>query len=159
MQSGATAERSVEPYGLFFVSGHWYLAARDVEKDALRNFRVSRVEALEVNRSKAGTPDYEIPSSFSLRDHAASRQAWELGDGDAIDAVVEFTGRSGAVLAAAALGEPDATAPSLRRFRVRRADSFARWLLSFAGEAAPVSPPALVGEFASLVERTRQMYA
>lgn len=159
MQSDATAERSVEPYGLFFVSGHWYLAARDVEKDALRNFRVSRVEGLEVNRARSGTPDYEIPTSFSLRDHAASRQAWELGDGDAIDAVVEFTGRSGAVIAAAALGEADPTAPSLRRFRVRRADSFARWLLSFAGEAAPVSPPALVSEFASLVERTRQVYA
>ena len=159
MHSDAMAERTVEPYGLFFVSGHWYLAARDVEKDARRNFRVSRVEGLEVNRSKPGTPDYEIPSSFSLREHAASRQAWEIGDGDAFDAVVEFTGESGAVLAAAALGEPDASNPTRRRFRVRRADSFARWLLSFAGEATPVSPAALVAEYASLVERTRGVYA
>jgi len=159
MQSEATAKRAVEPYGLFFVSGHWYLAARDVEKDALRNFRVSRVQDLRINPSKAGTPDYAIPPAFSLRDHAASRQAWEIGDGDAFDAVVEFTGQSGAALAAAALGELDPTAPSARRFRVRRADSFARWLLSFAGEAAPVSPTTLVSEYASLVERTRRVYA
>jgi proteasome accessory factor B len=159
MHSDATTQRTVEPYGLFFVSGHWYLAARDAEKDALRNFRVSRVEELETNRAKPGTPDYEIPSSFSLREHAASRQAWEIGDGDAFDAVVEFTGESGAVMAAAVLGEPDSSAEKLRRFRVRRADSFARWLLSFAGEAAPVSPPALVTEYASLVERTRRVYA
>ena len=159
MQSDATAERTVEPYGLFFVSGHWYLAARDVEKDALRNFRVSRIESLRANASRAGTPDYAIPESFSLREHAASRHAWEIGDGDAFEAVVEFTGESGAATAAAALGEPDPSAPSLRRFRVRRADSFARWLLSFAGEAIPVSPAALVHEYASLAERTRRVYA
>ena len=159
MQSDATAERTVEPYGLFFVSGHWYLVARDVEKDALRNFRVSRVDGLRVNMSRAGTPDYAIRDSFSLREHAASRHAWEIGDGDAFDAVVEFTGASGATTAAAALGEADPSAPSLRRFRVRRADSFARWLLSFAGEAIPVSPAPLVTEYASLVERTRQVYA
>ena len=50
--TGTSAERTVEPYGLFFVSGHWYLAARDVEKDALRNFRVSRVAGLQVNASR-----------------------------------------------------------------------------------------------------------
>jgi hypothetical protein len=41
---------------------------------------------------------------------------------------------------------------------VRRADSFARWLFSFAGDAMPVSPAALVDEYASLVERTRMVY-
>jgi len=159
MQSDAAAERTVEPYGLFFVSGHWYLAARDVEKDALRNFRVSRIEALRANASRTGTPDYAIPPDFSLREHAASRHAWEIGDGDAFEAVVEFTGASGAATAAAALGQPDSSAPSLRRFRVRRADSFARWLLSFAGEAVPVAPVPLVTEYAALVERTRRVYA
>lgn len=157
--SGSSADRTVEPYGLFFVSGHWYLAARDVEKDALRNFRVSRIDALKVNATKAGTPDYEIPRTFSLRTHAQSRQAWEIGDGDALEAVVEFTGDSGAVIAAAALGRPDSSSASLRRFTVRRTDSFARWLFSFAGDAMPVSPAALVNEYASLVERTRTIYA
>lgn len=159
MGTGSSADRSAEPYGLFFVSGHWYLAARDVEKDALRNFRVSRIDALKVNGAKAGTADYEIPRSFSLREHAQSRQAWEIGDGDAFEAVVEFTGDTGAVVAAAALGRPDDSSASLRRFKVRRADSFARWLFSFAGDATPVSPAALVDEYASLVERTRTIYA
>jgi predicted DNA-binding transcriptional regulator YafY len=159
MQSGAATQRAVEPYGLFFVSGHWYLAARDTEKDALRNFRVSRIESLRVNASRAGTADYEIPPSFSLRDHAASRQAWEIGDGDAIDAVVEFTGTSGAAMAAAALGEPDGSHGTRRRYRVRRGDSFARWILTLAGEARPVSPETLVSEYAALVERTREVYA
>jgi predicted DNA-binding transcriptional regulator YafY len=159
MQSGTHRERHVEPYGLFFVSGHWYLAARDAEKHALRNFRVSRIQSLRVNASRSGTPDYEIPRSFSLREHAASRQAWEIGDGDLFEAVVEFTGASGAANAAAALGAPDGTDGTRRRYRVRRGDSFARWILSLAGEARPVSPDALVREYESLVAQTREVYA
>lgn len=158
MGSGTSAARSVEPYGLFFINGHWYLAARDVEKRALRNFRVSRMDAVKVSGAKPGTADYEIPTDFSLREHAQSRQAWEIGDGDTFEAVVDFTGASGAVVAAAALGRPDETSVRLRRFKVRRTDSFARWLFSFAGGATPVSPPALVSEYASLIERTRTVY-
>ena len=159
MGTSAPVARTVEPYGLFFVSGQWYLAARDVEKDALRNFRVSRIADLEVNAARSGTPDYAIPLSFALRDHARSRQAWELGDGDAFEAVVEFRGTSGAVVAAAALGRADEASASLRRFDVRRADSFARWLLSFGGDAIPVAPATLVSEYEALVERTRALYA
>lgn len=159
MGSEESAPRSVEPYGLFFTGGHWYLAGRDTDKDALRNYRVSRIKGVKVNAARAGSSDYEIPAGFSLRDHARSRQAWELGDGDTFEAVVEFTGESGAVRAAAALGSPDATSPALRRFDVRRVDSFARWLLAFAGDAKPVAPQSLVDEYEALVDRTRAVYA
>jgi hypothetical protein len=130
-----------------------------VEKDARRNYRVSRIDGLKVNKQREGSPDYEIPAGFSLREHARSRQAWEIGDGDVFEAVVEFGGESGAVRAAAALGRADETSPALRRFDVRRADSFARWLLAFAGEARPISPPALVDEYRALAGRTRALYA
>lgn len=150
--------RTAEPYGLFFLSGHWYLAARDTAKNAMRNFRVSRIAKVGVNKSKRESSDYAIPSSFSLRDHARSRHAWEIGDGDVFEAVVEFTGETGASMAAAALGRADSSSPRLRRFDVRRMHSFARWLLVLAGEATPVAPPALVGEYASLVRQTRSLY-
>lgn len=159
MGAEAGATRTVEPYGLFFIGGHWYLVGRDVEKDARRNYRVSRIAGLKVNKQREGSADYEIPADFSLREHARSRQAWEIGDGDVFEAVVEFRGESGAVRAAAALGRADETSPALRRFDVRRPDSFARWLLAFAGDARPVSPPSLVDEYRALAERTRAIYA
>jgi hypothetical protein len=49
--------------------------------------------------------------------------------------------------------------PDRRRFRVRRQDAFARWLLGFAGDAAPLAPPELVAEYEALVERTLARYA
>ena len=141
-------KRTVEPYGLFFLNGHWYLVGRDATKNGLRNFRVSRMSGVLGNRAKPGSADYEIPATFSLREHARSRQAWEIGDGDAFEAVVEFRGDTGAAMAAAALGKPDPDSSSSRRFHVRRTDSFARWLLTFADEARPVTPAALVEEYA-----------
>ena len=42
-----------------------------------------------------------------------------------------------------------------RRFRVRRLDAFARWLLSFAGDARPVAPQSLADLYAEQVARTR----
>jgi predicted DNA-binding transcriptional regulator YafY len=158
MGRDATARRTVEPFGLFFQSGHWYLAGRDVEKDAVRNFRVSRMSDIRANARTPQTADYDVPNGFRLSKHAASRKAWELGDGDAETAVVEFRGANGAVKAASALGSAIRGAPRQRRFQVRRVDVFARWLLSFAGDARPVSPPALVEAFENAVRHTLANY-
>ncbi len=159
MGSATPTDRTVEPYGLFYVSGHWYLCARDVDKAELRNFRVSRLSGVRVNTSAPNTRDYNIPTDFSLRDHAKSRQAWEIGDVDSIEAIVEFRGQSGATMAARAIGAPVDGNATHRHFPVRRSDNFARWLLSFAGEIAPVAPDTLVQEYQQIVHATYALYA
>lgn len=158
METDAHAERVAEPWGLFWANSHWYLAARDVDKDALRNFRVSRISSVSADNSRAATPDFEIPSSFSLREHARTRQPWELGDGDAIEAVVELMTASGAVMAAGALGADVEGHPAQRRYTVRRPDAFARWMLSYAGGVRPISPPTVVEEYRRQLEVTRAVY-
>jgi predicted DNA-binding transcriptional regulator YafY len=158
--SGAVTTRDVAPYGLFFLGHHWYLAARDAAGDGgpVKNFRVSRILAAAVNPRNENSADYDIPEAFRLRDHARSRQAWELGDGTVLDAVVEFRGASGAALAARRLGEAVPGAPERRRFSVRRTDAFARWLLSFGGDVVPLEPAELVAEWNALARRTREVY-
>jgi len=154
MGDGRDSRRTVEPLGLFFLNQHWYLAARAPGEEPVKNYRVNRISDLSLNPSRPGTPDYAIAATFNLRDHARSRQAWELGAGDAIDAMVHFRVDSGAAAAALRLGEPVAGHPQNRRFRVRRTDAFARWLLSFAGDIVPVSPRELVDEYYGLVRET-----
>ena len=143
MERGERSRRAVEPYGLFFVSAHWYLAGRDVGQDALRNFRLSRVSSVEVNTKKSQTHDYDLPPDFSLREHAKAREPWEIGDGDATPAIVEFVAITGATRAALELGRPVEGNGSRREFDVRRLDAFARWVLSFGGDARPIEPPEL----------------
>ncbi len=144
----------MEPLGLFFLNQHWYLAGRTPGEEPVKNYRVNRITDLTINPSRPGTPDYDIPASFNLREHARSRQAWELGAADAVDAVVHFRVNSGAAAAAIRLGEEVADRPESRRFRVRRTDAFARWLLSYGGDIVPVSPRELVDEYRGLIRET-----
>lgn len=154
MGSNSSGRRTVEPFGLFFLNQRWYLAARAQGEDVVKNFRLTRITGVEVSEKKPGSPDYKIPHTFDLRDHARSRQAWELGAGDAVVATVAFRARTGAAAAAFRLGEEVAGHPDQRRFRVRRADAFARWLLSFAGNLVPLAPRELVEEYHGLVRET-----
>ena len=158
MSTDRTERRTVEPYGLFFLGSQWYLVGRDADRDALRNFRLTRMSGAEVNPRAEHTPDFIVPKEFVLREHASSRQAWELGDADAASVTVRFAVKSGAAAAAAKLGAPVAGKPDQRRFDVRRIDNFALWLLSFAGEATPVEPASLTAAWRKLAERTRAMY-
>jgi predicted DNA-binding transcriptional regulator YafY len=154
MGRDSSTRRTVEPFGLFFLNQHWYLVARTPGEEEVKNYRLNRIAELTVNPSRPGTADYDIPSTFSLRDHARSRQAWELGAGDVVDALVHFRVPTGAAAAALRLGEQVDGHPENRRFRVRRTDAFARWLLSFGGDIVPVSPRDLVDEFHGLVRET-----
>jgi proteasome accessory factor B len=151
--------RTVEPFGLFFLNQHWYLAGRTPGEDTVKNYRLSRIAAPEMNGKQAKTPDYQIPADFHLATHARSKHAWELGDGDAVDAEVEIRRAGGAAAAAARLGEAVDGHPNRRRFRVRRRDAFVRWLLSFAGDLAPVSPPDLAAEYRAVVQATLSAHA
>ena len=154
---GETRRREVEPWGLFFIGQHWYLAARDPEAGGLRNFRLSRMADARVNPKREQSPDFVIPADFRLREHARSREAWALGDGGAGTAVVRIAGGGtggGESTVARSLGAPVEGQPDLRRFEVRRLDVFARWLLSFGGAVRPLEPPELVAAYDDLVRRT-----
>ncbi len=158
MDRDAVATRTVHPFGLFFLGHYWYLAAAAPNDPLVKNYRLSRISDVTVNGAAPGPPDYEIPGEFSLKAHAAARQAWELGTGDAIDAVVRVTTETGAALGASELGEQVAGDPRARLFRVRRLDAFARWILGAGGAVVPVSPPALVEEFHRQVTATLARY-
>ena len=85
-----TARARSSRSGSSILNQHWYLAARGPGEATVKNYRLSRIAEAKVNPGRPGTPDYEIPAGFDLRAHARSRQAWELGAGDAVDATVHF---------------------------------------------------------------------
>ena len=171
LNSRTTTPRTVEPYGLFFLGHVWYLAGSEVKSEEgqvkgsdepvaplLKNFRLSRMSDVSCNRKQPGSPDYEIPATFDLREHARSREAWQLGSADVFVAVVEVLNHTGAARALTRLGEPVDGEPAHRTFRVRRMDTFARWLLGFAGSATPLSPPALVERYHAIARETLALY-
>ncbi|MEQ9398192.1 MAG: WYL domain-containing protein [Longimicrobiales bacterium] len=166
MNRDETAARTLEPYGLLFQHGRWYLVARDTahEPDAApRMFRLGRMRDLEVRAAKPGTPDYTIPDTFDLSAFTG-RKAWELGegDGDPVQARVLFRFPRSAWAERNELGTLEARTPEghqLRSFSVRRIDPFLRWVMSLAGDARVESPPELRDAHRAMVHAVRARYA
>lgn len=83
--SERAAVRTVEPYALVHRRGHWYLVGRDVDRSAVRSFKLSRI----VPPVKALEGSYDIPPSFDAESHIGG-EAWELGPDGVAEAVVRF---------------------------------------------------------------------
>jgi predicted DNA-binding transcriptional regulator YafY len=154
MHRDAEGARTVEPFGLAFLTGHWYLIARDVGAETLRHFRVNRIRKVTVNEEKTQSPDFTIPAGFDLAAQARSRQAWELGDAEQIEVTVRFCVQNGFTLPAMQLGEAVPDDAALRRFKVRRPDTFALWILGFAGDVRVEHPITMVERVCALAVAT-----
>src|SRR5579864_2608729 len=55
--AGDETERLVDPYGVAFQSGHWYLVSWDHHRSAMRTFRLDRMLATEVMPVSFQRPD------------------------------------------------------------------------------------------------------
>lgn len=63
--SGATTERTVEPWGLASAKGNWYLVCFDRDRQAQRTFRLSRIVSAVEKIGKTGA--YTIPDGVDPR--------------------------------------------------------------------------------------------
>ncbi|HET9947748.1 MAG TPA: WYL domain-containing protein [Longimicrobiales bacterium] len=154
MTSDMVEEREVNPYGLLFQHGRWYLVAHDVGRDAVRMFRVGRIDELRPNTKKPGTADFEVPADFELSAFSG-RKAWELGADPEPPATALVYFRFPRSLWAernehGELVREEADGAQLRRFEVRRRDPFLRWLLSLAGDAWVEEPVELREAFRAM---------
>ena len=73
-----TAERAIDPYGLVFHAGRWYVVAHDHRSDEVRSFRADRIAAV------TGTGEhFEPPPGFDAVEHLNRQWAtrdyqWEV---------------------------------------------------------------------------------
>ena len=76
-----TDARRVAPVGLWFRFGHWYLVAWDIDRSAVRTFRVDRIEG-EVLRGESGGA--EVPEGVDV-EAALPDEPWEAAGEDRIE--------------------------------------------------------------------------
>jgi len=77
MERDELSDRKVNPYHLVLRGGQYYLIGHSHERDAIRVFRLSRIEGKVSYASKA-EHDFPAPEGFDRRDYA-SRAEWQLG--------------------------------------------------------------------------------
>ena len=78
MERDETEKRKVDPYHLVFRGGQFYLIGHAHERDAVRVFRLSRIQGKVGYASKA-EHDFSPPEDFDRRDYG-QRADWQLGE-------------------------------------------------------------------------------
>jgi predicted DNA-binding transcriptional regulator YafY len=78
MERDETEKRKVDPFHLVFRSGQFYLIGHSHEREAVRVFRLSRIQGKVGYASKA-EHDFSPPEDFDRRDYG-QRADWQLGE-------------------------------------------------------------------------------
>lgn len=133
-----TSTRELEPYALSLVDGVWYVSGRDVNREAVRQFRISRMRSRLTFATKRDRADFAVPDDFERRT-AGPRAPWQLGE-------LDETARiklSGEALDAALRAYPQAVERDgedlITRYSGER--QLAGWTLSLGGEV--IAPDSL----------------
>lgn len=147
--------RRVEPRALLFKLNRWYLIAHDLDRDAERVFRVSRMDSLEPEGPEGAFSSPEVDLSPWFR-----ADPWSLPGEEAPPVEVDVRFAFPRSLWAernerGVLVEDGDDGSAVRRFPVQSADPFLRWLLSLGHEASIESPP----EMAEALRRLRRQVA
>lgn len=122
---GEEAERELDPYGLVFHAGRWYLAGHDHGRGEVRTFRVDRVLAAELRPESAPVPVGFDAVEYVARSLARVPWAWE------VEVLLETTLTEARQRIPATVGELAETESGvLLRARAERLDGMARMLAS-----------------------------
>lgn len=155
--TGETAHRTVEPYGVGYYGGNWYLVGRDADKDAERVFRTTRIRG-DVEVLEPG--GYEIPPDFDLRDRIG-HPSWEMGEEKPVEARIRFEPEFSFMIQENVRPgqsfEPDEDGGGVLTVRVTDPQALVRWVATF-GPLAEILEPAdlrerLVDHLEGLIRR------
>jgi proteasome accessory factor B len=138
------AVRKLNPYGMAFRRGHWYLVG-----DAGRGERIYRVDRIE--KLTVGEPrSFERPTGFDARSFLQAHP-WEQGGDEAVEARVRFD-EDVAWWASRTLGEDHDGGELEVTVPVSNRDAFIGWVLSFGPSAEIVAPEELRADVRTRVE-------
>jgi len=148
------ARRVVEPYGIGFSDGHWYLVGNDRKRKDVRVFRTDRIHAaVKRVRPDGIRPEYEIPAGFRVQDHVGVPpwlfgRATRLAVRIRLDSDVAFMVRMRPAPGDRWEDHSDGSATLTRQ--ATHLDSLLNWVLGFGHHAEVLAP----AEFRKTVAET-----
>jgi predicted DNA-binding transcriptional regulator YafY len=147
-------ERTVNPYALLPERGSWYLIGHDLDRDAVRTFRVSRIRG-EIRFATRRERDFRTADGFDLSDYRG-REQWQFGD-PVGEAEIELDPDT--AWWAERMIERGELDGGVFRTPYANLDLLAGWVLRQEGRARPLSPPELVGKVAEGIKRVVEQHA
>ena len=150
-----TAERTLNPYALRLDEGVWYVIGQDLDRKAIRTFRVSRIRG-EIRFATRRERDFRLPAEFDVEAHRVPRP-WQVGEpaGTARIAVQGDT----AWWVHRTLADAGALEDGVFETEYASLEPLAGWVLRQNGRAVPLEPEELRTAVAEGLRLVRERHA
>jgi proteasome accessory factor B len=137
--------RTVEPYGIGFSDGHWYLVANDRARQDIRVFRTDRIRgAVARVRLNSLQPEYELPPGFRVQDHVGV-PPWLFGKATRTAVRIRFDADVAFMVGLRPAPEDRweelADGSAILTRQATHLDSLLHWVLGFTHHAEVLDPP------------------
>ena len=151
ISSDKAKERTLNPYALVPDNGVWYVVGRDLDRDDIRTFRVSRIRG-EIKFATRRERDFRTPQDFDVEQYRG-RPPWQIGDLVG-EARIEVLGDT-AWWVQRAYGATGRVEDGVFVTEYSSLPQLASWVLRQDGRAVPLEPDELRREVASALRRVR----
>ena len=151
ISSDKMSERTLNPYALLPDNGIWYVVGRDLDRDDIRTFRVSRIRG-EIKFATRRERDFRTPVDFDIEQYRG-RPPWQIGD-TVGEARIEVRGDT-AWWVQRAYGSTGHFEDGVFVTDYSSLPMLASWVLRQDGRAVPLEPDELRREVAGSLRRVR----
>ena len=147
-------ERRLNPYALRLDEGVWYVVGHDLDRDAIRTFRVSRVRS-DIRFATRRERDFRQPEEFDVEAHRIARP-WQIGP-IAGTARIEVQGDT-AWWVHRTLADAGTVDDGVFETRYATLGPLVSWILRQNGRAIPLEPPELRDDVADALRTLRDRH-
>ena len=160
ISTGQEKSRTVDPYGLHFSDSNWYLVGHDHDRDAIRNFRVSRIRG-DMRFHTRKERDFRRPADFDPATYR-DRAPWALDE--PVGEATLYVAPSAAWLVDRLFnkhGEVTTHEDRSATFETQYSDvdRLVEWILGLGGQVLPLGPSDVVAAVVEALENVRDAHA
>jgi len=148
------SERTLNPYALRLDEGVWYVVGNDLDRSAIRTFRVSRIRS-DIRFATRRERDFRLPADFDVEAHRVPKP-WQIGGlvGKARIAVQEDT----AWWVERTLSDAGTLNDGVFETEYAKLEPLTGWILRQNGRAVPLEPEELRDAVAEGLEKLREAH-
>jgi proteasome accessory factor C len=146
--------RTLNPYALFSDNGVWYVVGKDLDRDDVRTFRVSRVQG-DITFATRRERDFRAPKDFDVSERRG-RPPWQFGE-PVGEAQIEVSPDTAWWIERTYAGR-GRLEDGVFVTEYARVEPLASWVLLQDGRATPVDPPELVSDVEESLRRIAEAH-
>lgn len=148
-------DRRINPYALRLDEGVWYVLGQDLDRAAIRTFRVSRIRS-DIRFATRRERDFRLPEDFDVDAHRVPRP-WQIGAHTGI-ARIAVQGDT-AWWVERTLADAGEVVDGVFETPYSAIEPLASWVLRQNGRAVPLEPSELISSVRDSLELLRERHA